>query len=57
MYKMPYNLEQVELVNFRAGLVTHFSLRCFNPKYDLEESFYSTDKTECMMSAKNGFWY
>lgn len=51
------NFELVELVNFRAGLVTQFSLRCLNPNCDLEESFYSTDKTECMMSAKYGFWH
>ena len=39
------NLELVELVNFRAGLGTKFSLRCFNSNCNLEESFYSTDKT------------
>ena len=39
------NLELVELVNVRAGLGTKFSLRCFNSNCDLEESFYSTDKT------------
>ena len=55
--KCHISFELVALVNFRAGLVTHFSLRCLNPNCDLEESFYSTDKTECMMSAKNGFWH
>ena len=39
------NLELVELVNFRAGLGTKFSLRCLNLNCDIEESFYSTDKT------------
>ena len=32
-------------MNFRAGLGTKFSLRCLNPNCDIEESFYSTDKT------------
>ena len=39
------NLELVELVNFRAGLGTKFSLRCLNLNCDIEESFYSTVKT------------
>ena len=39
------NLELVELGNFRTGLETIFSLRCLNPNCDIEESFYSTDKT------------
>ena len=43
MYKMSYNLEQVELVNFRAGLGTKFSLRCRSPNCDLEKNFYSKD--------------
>ena len=39
------HLELVALVNFRAGLGTKFSLRCLNANCDIEESFYSTDKT------------
>ena len=39
------NLELVELVNYRAGLGTKFSLRCLNLNCDIKESFYSTDKT------------
>ena len=40
---MPCNLEQVELVNFRAGLGTKFSLRCLSLNCDLEKNFYSKD--------------
>ena len=38
------NLELVELVNFRAGLGTKFSLRCLNRNCDIEESFYSFNR-------------
>ena len=43
------NLELVDLVNFRAGFGTKFLLRCLSPKCDLEEIFYSTDKTNRVM--------
>ena len=39
------NLVLVELVNFKAGLGTKFSLRYLNPNYNTDESFYLTVKT------------
>ena len=50
------NLDLVELVNFRAGLGTKFSLRCLNPNCDIEEAFIQQIKQiECTMSTKKVF--
>ena len=56
--KFHNNLELVELVNFRAGLGTKFLLRCHNANCDIEESFYSTDKTNRVCDVnKKVFWH